>query len=326
MVWQVDRNSIVLYGGWVRADCLVSGMSHGPYYCASCTAPVEIRGLMQGAFFYVKINMQGWIKLHRKLLENPIMKRPSYAWLWITLLLKANHKEKKFMWNKEIIMIKEGQLITGRKELSVCTGIAETTIEDILNFLEKSSQIRQQKTTKFRLITVINWKDYQESDNKPTTNRQQTDTNKNVNNEKKQKARVLISSLKDKKGNPIDVVVGSDYEADGWSPKQRLDLKRKIERSLGVGRSNRWTQLLCGSAWDFKKGFAHFQGYEYPDTILLDEVSKTLAKWYELGETRDSIRDMMTAFFKGKKAGAVTITPNSVFSSHTYNSWKQNKL
>lgn len=132
--------------------------------------------------------------------------------------------------------------------------------------------------------------------------------------------------LKNKKGEDLTSMKASEYSPDGWSPLDRKKMLRSLARSLGEKKTNEWSQLLFGSAWDFKKGFAHFQGYEYPDNILLDEVSKTLAKWYELGETRDTIRDMMTAFFKGKKAGAVTITPNSVFSSHTYNSWKQNKL
>lgn len=126
----------------------------------------------------------GWVKIHRKLLENPIARKPNYFSLWIHLLLKANHQDKKHMWNGEVIIIKEGQLVTGRKALSSETGIPETTIERILDYLVKSSQIGQQKTTKFRLITVINWKQYQTVDNKRTTNGQQTDTNKNVKKDK----------------------------------------------------------------------------------------------------------------------------------------------
>lgn len=138
-----------------------------------------------------KLMEYGWVKLHRKLAENPISKRPQYLSLWIHLLIMANHKEAKMMWNGEILSIHEGQFVTGRKELAEKTGIPETTIEDILKFLERQQQIRQQKTTKFRLITVINWEKYQvsdtKSDNKPTTERQQADTNKKNNNKKNEK-------------------------------------------------------------------------------------------------------------------------------------------
>jgi hypothetical protein len=118
---------------------------------------------------------KGWIKLHRKILNNPIIKRPAYYTIWSVLLLLAQHKEQKIMWNKDILIIKEGQLITGRDKLSEITSIPTSTIEDILTYLEKSQhQIQQQKTTKFRLITIINWKEYQNPTPKATTKQQQS--------------------------------------------------------------------------------------------------------------------------------------------------------
>ena len=131
----------------------------------------------------------GWIKLHRKILDNPIIKKPQYFTLWSVLLLLAQHTEQKIIWNNDTLAIKEGQLLTGRDALKKITGIPTSTIEDILNYLEKSQhQIRQQKTTKFRLITIINWKQYQISDtksnNRATTEQQQSDTYKNEENDK----------------------------------------------------------------------------------------------------------------------------------------------
>jgi hypothetical protein len=126
----------------------------------------------------------GWIKIHRKILKKGFWKKSNYVHLWLCLLLKVNHEPKEFMWNGKTIIIKEGQLLTGRKQLSQETGISETTVERILDFLEKECQIGQQKTTKYRLITIINWKEYQNTDNKRTTSGQQADTNKNVKNVK----------------------------------------------------------------------------------------------------------------------------------------------
>lgn len=146
---------------------------------------------------------QGWVKLHRKLLENPIVRKPNYLALWVVLLLKANHKDNKMIWNGGLIVVKEGQLLTGRKELSKETGIPEGTIEGILTAMEKNQHlIQQQKTTKYRIITILNWKNYQNSNiktnNKPTTNQQQTDTNKNdknVKNDKKEEAETSSAEI-----------------------------------------------------------------------------------------------------------------------------------
>ena len=124
----------------------------------------------------------GWIKLHRKILKNPICTKPTWAWLWVVLLLLANHEEgDSFIWNGQIMKLNKGQFVTGRKKLKELTGIPESTIERALTHFEKiGQQIEQQKTTKYRLITILNWNDYQKTDNRRTTDGQQTDTFKNV--------------------------------------------------------------------------------------------------------------------------------------------------
>ncbi len=128
---------------------------------------------------------EGWIKLHRKLLDNPIAKKHQWLALWVTLLLLANHNNRnKFIWLGKEVEQKAGEFITGRKALKEQTGIPETTIERILDYLVSSGQIGQQKTTKYRLITILKWNEYQKVDNKRTTNGQQTDTIKNLKNDK----------------------------------------------------------------------------------------------------------------------------------------------
>lgn len=126
----------------------------------------------------------GWIKLHRQLKFKGYYKKPYYVFLWIHLLLSANHIEDTFLWDGGEITIKEGQLLTGRKQLSKDTGIPESTIERILNVLENEHQIEQQKTTKFRIITILNWHKFQKRTTKRTTDGQQMDTNKNNKNNK----------------------------------------------------------------------------------------------------------------------------------------------
>lgn len=121
---------------------------------------------------------RGYVKLWRKFKDNPYCNKPAYVSLWIFILLSVNHKKKKFAFNGKIVEVKEGQFITGRKEISISTGIPETSCERILKVLETSQQIGQQKTNKYRLITVNNWKSYQgngqdfgqQMDNKWTTN------------------------------------------------------------------------------------------------------------------------------------------------------------
>lgn len=145
----------------------------------------------------------GWVKIHRKLLENPLCKSPQWGWVWICLLLMANHEDTSFIWNGEKINLKSGEFLTGRKKLASIAGVSEGLIEKILNYLEMEQQIRQQKSTKWRIITILNWDKYQERDSKSnnsvTTTRQQRDTYKNEKNEKK--LNTIPSSKEEEKCN-----------------------------------------------------------------------------------------------------------------------------
>jgi hypothetical protein len=139
---------------------------------------------------------QGWIKIHRRILLKGYANKPAYVALWVHLLLMVNHQEKEFLWNGKLIKIKAGQFVTGRKTLSEQVGISESMVERLLTFFEKESQIEQQKTTKYRLITILKWNDYQILDNKRTTSEQQVNTNKNVKKEKNQ-GKTSLLPLKD---------------------------------------------------------------------------------------------------------------------------------
>lgn len=132
--------------------------------------------------------------------------------------------------------------------------------------------------------------------------------------------------LKNSKGDDISSVPASDYQPDGWSPRKRLEMKRRAERVLGIRKTNSWSQLLFGSAWDFKKAYKKFQAVDYVGEIFVDEVARKLATWYEAGETRETIRGLIVGYFQSEKAERLAITPNACFSDHTYNSWKQGKL
>jgi hypothetical protein len=136
------------------------------------------------------MNNQGWVKIHRQLLDNPIISKPDYLSIWVVLLLLANHQEHSFIWNNKKQICKRGQVLTGRKELARKTGVNESKIERILKYLKNEQQIEQQTTTKFRLITIKNYNQYQDFEqqneqqvnNKRTTSEQQMNTNKNDNN------------------------------------------------------------------------------------------------------------------------------------------------
>jgi hypothetical protein len=148
------------------------------------------------------LRLQGYIKLYRKLLCNPIFKNPYLLQLFIYCLLKANHAEGKAFYGSDEITLKPGQFVTGRFELSAALGGNASSTYKRLKRLESLSILGLQSNNKNTLVTVLNWESYQvdkidldnevtadgqESNRKVTTKGQQSNTNKNDKNVKNDK-------------------------------------------------------------------------------------------------------------------------------------------
>lgn len=139
--------------------------------------------------------MEGWIKLHRKLLDNPIFSSEKGLKIWIWCLLKANHLETDVYLGMEKIHINSGEFIFGRDSASKDLKIKPSTIRNWIELLKKDSYINTKTTNKYTVITIQNWIMYQEKghekgqqiDNRLTTDCQRIDTNKNDKNVKNDK-------------------------------------------------------------------------------------------------------------------------------------------
>jgi hypothetical protein len=130
----------------------------------------------------------GWLKLYRDLLYSPIFSSEKGLKIWIWCLLKASHKETDIYVGLTKIQLSPGQFVFGRESASRELKIRPSTIQDYIQLLKSDSYIDIKPTTKYSVITILNWSAYQESDsktvNKATTKQQQSNTNKNVKNDK----------------------------------------------------------------------------------------------------------------------------------------------
>jgi hypothetical protein len=129
----------------------------------------------------------GWIKLHRKTLDNPIvMKDTDHLAVWMWLLLNATHSDHDTIYEGERVTLKAGQFITGRKIISKELKINESKIQRILKTFEIEQQIEQQTNPRCRLISILRWTDYQldEQQSEQQVNNKRTLNNKTKNNKK----------------------------------------------------------------------------------------------------------------------------------------------
>lgn len=139
----------------------------------------------------------GWIKLHRKIQDNPLWRCEPFTrgQAWVDLLLLANHNDNFFYKRGVKVDIQRGQVGVSEVGLSDRWKWSRNKVRKFLNDLEKEQQIKQQKTNVTQIVTIINYSQYQEKeqqteqqkDTKRTAEGQQKDTNKNDKNVKKEK-------------------------------------------------------------------------------------------------------------------------------------------
>lgn len=122
--------------------------------------------------------MEGWIKIHRKLIEWEWYNDINTKVVFLHLLLTANHKEKK--WQGHTIL--RGQKLTSLEHLSKEVGLSIQQTRTALNKLKSTNEITIKSTNKYTLITIEKYSDYQDKDednnkqnntrnNKRTTNK-----------------------------------------------------------------------------------------------------------------------------------------------------------
>jgi len=131
-------------------------------------------------------NQQGWIKLHRQILEWEWYSDNNCFRLFLHLLLKANHKEKRF----KGIELKVGSIVTSRDLLARETGLSSQQIRTALTKLISTNEITSVTSSQGTIIQIVSYEKYQvptnEITNEQPTSNQQSTTNNNVKKEKKE--------------------------------------------------------------------------------------------------------------------------------------------
>lgn len=133
--------------------------------------------------------MDGWIKLHRELLDKTIWinSTSEQKSILITLLLMANHEPKQWEWKGKKYEVKEGEFITSLDKIAQSSGKGVTTqnVRSALKRFEKLEFLTKKSTKKNTLIKIENWTFYQGAENEPNkvTNKEVTQTQQRGNKE-----------------------------------------------------------------------------------------------------------------------------------------------
>ena len=203
--------------------------------------------------------MKGWISLHRKILDNPILTRGrqySRFEAFVYMLLKANHKDNKALIGNNLIIIKKGSFITSQKKLMKEFNWGSSRLRTFLKLLESDGMIETNTNTISTHITINNYKELQglqtanelQTKHKQTTNKLQPKTNNNVNNDNKEIREekfiklVLAESIKMDKiveHNVIDDFCNYWTESNINGNKMKFEMQKTFDVSR---RLNRWVK------------------------------------------------------------------------------------
>ncbi|MFV0362746.1 MAG: hypothetical protein ACK5LL_06615 [Suipraeoptans sp.] len=221
----------------------------------------------------------GWISLHRELLDKSIWQEstPEQKSILITLMLMASHKEKKWEWQGAPILIQPGQMITSLDCIAEKSGkgISIKNVRTALTRFEKLGFLAKQPAKTGSLITIVNWGIYQggtfksgiETGSKQNNERQTAGTkvatinnDNNTNNFNNYKDCMLISDkiigheIKDiskKMGISVNEMTGTlirlwmygynNADSDGYIPNMDYD---DLEDIINSGMSHEHTARM----------------------------------------------------------------------------------
>lgn len=163
----------------------------------------------------------GYIKLYRKVTGSFVWTNSNMLKLWILCLTKASHKESRFIFNGQEIAVSSGQFVTGRavieKEFNEGVPrdqqIVGRTLWRWLKRFENEQMLSIKSTTKYSVISINKWDEYQGSDQQVSSGRpstvQQVSTYKNEKNDKNEKNVVVVEESE----NPTFKNVVKAYES-----------------------------------------------------------------------------------------------------------------
>ncbi|HAP5378597.1 TPA: DnaD domain protein [Enterococcus faecalis] len=146
----------------------------------------------------------GYVKLYRKVMDSFVWTNPYMYKLWNLCLMKASHENRKFLFNGKEIWLNSGEFVTGRDAITfeMNKGVKREhqvnsgSVWRWLKRFEKEGMLNIKSTTKYSIVSINNWDDYQASEHqvniKRTTSEQQVHTNKNEKNDKNEKNVVVV--------------------------------------------------------------------------------------------------------------------------------------
>jgi flagellar biosynthesis GTPase FlhF len=207
----------------------------------------------------------GWIKLHRKVLNNRFWNSEPFSrgQAWVDLLLLANHEPGIIYVRDHKIMIDRGVVGWSENRLAERWSWSRTKVRKFLKDLETEQQIRQEKNKSYSTIRIENYDIYQDEkqekeqqqDKSKTRARQEQDTNKK-NKECKEEERIEYNTWIDywNKANNAEVRL-TEKKRTQITARLKNFTEQEIQTAISNRASDEW---INGDGQKFKADWESF--------------------------------------------------------------------
>ena len=198
---------------------------------------------------------QGWICVHRQLLEWEWFSDHNTFRLFVYFMLKANHQEKKW----KGILIKRGQHLTSLDAICAGSGLTKSQVRTSIKKLKSTQEIAHESNKQHTVITVINYNLYQSNDTQVSTqvtHKSHTDStrvtpNNNDNNDKNENKNSIHQQI-----------------ADSWNEVFREDLALvAVVNKQRISAINGCIKEMKGTVNDFSKVETWTKLFIYAKTV-----------------------------------------------------------
>lgn len=236
--------------------------------------------------------MDGWIKIHRRLLDWEWYDDNNVVRVFLHLLLTANYEPKK--WHGQTI--ERGTLITGRIALAQETNLSEQQVRTALKKLESTGEITTKSTNQFTIITICNYERYQTTEtaeqptnqpanNQQITNEQPTDnqritTTKEIKKDKKERTEenIFAQAVDELQPEIKESIMACANEIECWIDYKKNEFRAKYKTAisfkaflnklynLGNGNPEIMKAIIEQSIANHYQGIFELKNKKYGDT------------------------------------------------------------
>lgn len=193
---------------------------------------------------------KGFALIHRQFMDSRLYRDSQAVHLWLHLILKANHTDEEVNTDIGMMIVRRGQMITGRPTLVYETFIPDNKVKSLLRTFESKGMINiESKGRKFSLISIVKYDDFQ-SQNCPTDVQQMSNANTSENAPLRDVCPTDVQRLSINNNNILNTNVFNDRPRISKSSPR----KAKPEAAVSSPKGDKW-----GNADDLKAAQWIFQ-------------------------------------------------------------------